>query len=103
MTEELGLDEIVESLESNSERIRSFGVSEIQVFGSYVRGEQGEDSDIDFLVEFEEGRGLFNDFIGLKRFLNDLFEPDVDVVKKDKVREELRDEILRGDYVGVKI
>lgn len=97
------LDEIVDRLESNSERIRSYGVSEIQVFGSYVRGDQGQDSDIDFLVEFEEGRGLFDDFIGLKRFLDDLFEPDVDVVKKDKVREELRDEILRGDSVGAKI
>ena len=96
-------EEIVETLEANSESIKSFGVKQIQLFGSYVIGEETKSSDIDLLVDFEKDRGLFDDYIGLKRFLEDLFDQEIDLVKKNKVREELRDSILGGDKIGAKI
>jgi predicted nucleotidyltransferase len=43
------------------------------VFGSVVRGDNGQESDVDFLVEFEEGRTLL-DLIGLKWDLQDLLD-----------------------------
>lgn len=95
--------EIVETLEANADQLHAFGVDRVELFGSYARGEAQEGSDIDLLVEFEEGRGLFDDYIGLQRFLEDLFDPEVDIVKKKNVREELEDSILRGETVGARL
>jgi predicted nucleotidyltransferase len=55
------------------------GGHDILVFGSVVRGDNREDSDIDFLVEFEKGRTLL-DLIGLKLDLQDLLGSSVDIV-----------------------
>ena len=99
----LNAEKIIELLEKNSGEISSYGVEELQLFGSYVRGENTEESDVDLLVEFEKGRGGFDDYIGLKRFLEDILEQEVDLVKKDKVREELRENILGGERLGAKI
>jgi uncharacterized protein len=73
---------------------RRFRVTEIQLFGSSIRGEQREDSDIDVLVEFEEGADLF-DLAGLGNFLEEQLQRKVDVVPKRALREEFRDSILR--------
>jgi predicted nucleotidyltransferase len=73
------------------ERYRATG---IELFGSNIRGDQREDSDIDFLVEFEEGADLF-DLIGLTTFLEEELKRKIDVVPKQALREELRESILR--------
>ncbi len=67
---------------------------EIGLFGSFVRGEQGVDSDVDVLVEFEEGADLF-DMMGLALYLEDELRRKVDVVSKRALREELRESVLR--------
>jgi len=72
---------------------KRFRVKEIQLFGSIIRGEQREDSDIDVLVEFEEGADLF-DLVGLGNFLEEQLQRKVDVVPKRALREEFRDSIL---------
>ena len=72
---------------------RRFKAKEIQLFGSIVRGEQKEDSDIDLLVEFEDGADLF-DLVGLGNFLEEQLQRKVDVVPKRALREEFRDSIL---------
>ncbi len=64
------------------------------VFGSWVRGEETGESDIDVLVEFLDGATLF-EFVGLSQFLQEkLMGRDVDVVPRDALREELRERIL---------
>ena len=65
----------------------------ISLFGSFVRGEQNTDSDIDVLVEFEEGADLF-DLIGLNLYLEETLQRKVDVVPKNALREELRESVL---------
>jgi uncharacterized protein len=72
----------------------SYKAKEIGVFGSFVRGEQHADSDIDVLVEFEEGADLF-DLTGLALFLEEELQRKVDVVPKRALREELRESVLR--------
>ena len=96
-------DSVIEIVESEAERIRSYGVENLFLIGSYARDEQSESSDVDFLVEFKDGRGLFEDYSGLKRFLEDLTGKDVDLVKKKLVRSELKDSILRGVKVEAKV
>ncbi len=88
-------DFILKKVEENREQIRAFCVKRLVLFGSYARGEQTKKSDIDFLVEFENGRGLFRDSSGLRNYLCDLFKRDVDLVKPKYIRKELRINILQ--------
>lgn len=59
------------------------------IFGSHVRGEAHADSDVDLLVDFDEGVTLF-DMIGLEQFLEDKLGCKVDVVARSSLRKELR-------------
>lgn len=59
------------------------------IFGSYARGEAGEDSDIDILVEFEKSATLL-DLAGLGNFLEEKLKHKVDLVSQNAVREEIR-------------
>lgn len=84
--------EILRVIEANREDIRRFGVRKIGVFGSVVRGEATEDSDLDFLVELE--KETFRAYMGLKSFLEQLFGRKVDLVLIDTIKPRLRDSIL---------
>jgi predicted nucleotidyltransferase len=68
------------------------GARNIRVFGSVVRGDNRDDSDVDLLVEFEEGKTLF-DLIGLKLDLQNLLGATVDVVTPNSLRY-IRDHVL---------
>jgi predicted nucleotidyltransferase len=71
-----------------------YKVKTIGIFGSFVRGEQSQASDIDVLVSFEEDADLF-DFVGLAQFLEDQLQRNVDVVPQDALKLELRDAVFR--------
>ena len=73
-------EEVIRLIRENYEEIKKFGVKRIGIFGSVVRGEAREDSDVDVVVEFEEGRGNMRDFIGLADFLEELFKKEVDLL-----------------------
>lgn len=62
-----------------------YGVKTIGIFGSYLREEQTQTSDIDVLVEFEKPIGLV-EFVGLKNHLSDLLEMKVDLVMKKALK-----------------
>ncbi|MCM8809854.1 MAG: nucleotidyltransferase family protein, partial [Candidatus Omnitrophica bacterium] len=69
------LEEIKNILKKHLPELRKkFGIKELGIFGSYVRSEQSEKSDIDILVEFEEGCETFDNYMGLKFFIEDLFQ-----------------------------
>lgn len=70
-----------------------FGVSEIGVFGSWVRGEQKDTSDIDVLVDFDRNVSLF-DILELQWFLEETFERKVDVAPRDSLRKYIGQYIL---------
>ena len=85
-------EEILQSLNENSDIIRGFGVRKLGLFGSYARGNEKEASDIDFLVEFE--KKTFDNYMDLKIFLERLFGCKVDLVIADVVKPRLRRPIL---------
>ncbi len=66
---------------------------EIGLFGSFVRGEQNANSDIDVLAEFDDGADLF-DLIGLTLYLEEILQRHVDVVPKRALRTELQESVL---------
>lgn len=75
-------------------RIRGYGVRRIGLFGSYNRGEQNENSDVDILVEFEENRKTFDNYMDLKFFLEDLFGFPVDLVMEGTIKPDLLPHIM---------
>ena len=91
----LTADSILGALAEHRERIRSPGVRRIGVFGSFTRGEEREESDIDILIEFKGGRS-FDASMNLKIFLEDLFGRRVDLVDRDAIRPALAPHILRS-------
>lgn len=70
------------------------GARNIRIFGSVARGEARLDSDVDFLVEMEPGRTLF-DMGGLLMDLRDLLGLEVDVVTEQGLKPRIRDRVLK--------
>lgn len=70
------------------------GARNVRVFGSVVRGDAGPHSDVDFLVNMEPGRSLF-DIVDLKLDLEDLLGCSVDIVTESSIYWLLRRRILR--------
>ena len=62
------------------------------LFGSRARGESSASSDLDFLVEFDEKS--FDNYVGLKIFLEELFSCPVDLVLDNALKPRLRSRIL---------
>jgi hypothetical protein len=71
-----------------------YGARNVRVFGSMARGEADEKSDIDFLVEMEPGRSLF-DLGGLQYELERLLGCPVDVVTERGLKARIRERVLR--------
>jgi hypothetical protein len=69
------------------------GARNVRVFGSVARGDNDETSDVDFLVEMEPGRTLF-DLSGLLLDLQAALHSPVDVVTENGLRPRLRERIL---------
>jgi predicted nucleotidyltransferase len=71
-----------------------YGARDIRLFGSVARGEDGPDSDIDFLVHFEPGTTLL-DQAGLIDEFERLLGRKVDVVSERGLKERIRERVLR--------
>ena len=69
------------------------GARHIRVFGSVARGEADEESDVDFLVDMEQGRSLL-DMGGLLMDLRDLLGCKVDVATEKALHPRMRDHVL---------
>src|SRR4030043_219276 len=98
--------EILDMLRENQNILEKYKVKRIGLFGSYAKGNQKRESDIDLLVEFdmtafdENFRGLFDIFMDLSSYLENLFGKKVDIltpVSVDSIRiKEVSDEIKRS-------
>ena len=80
--------------------LQRHGVARAAVFGSSVRGESKEGSDLDLLVEFEGEKSLL-DLASLKVELEELLKLKVDVLTYDSLHPLLKDRILREQKVIV--
>jgi predicted nucleotidyltransferase len=80
-TKEKALALIIE----HQDRIKALGVKRLGLFGSFVREEHGPASDVDVLVEFEQDRKTFDNFIQLSFLLEDLFKRRVELVTAESL------------------
>ena len=90
------LKEAQRVLSARRARLKDYHVKSLAVFGSVARDEACGASDIDLLVEFEDGAriGLF-ELIELKQFLEGLLGCSVDLGTPDALRPRIRDRVLR--------
>lgn len=77
---------------------KRFGVAKIGIFGTFVRGEERSDSDVDVLVTFKKGQKTFDHYMDCKFYLEDLFGRKVDLVMKGAIKKRLKEYIL-GEVV----
>ncbi|MDX2272657.1 MAG: nucleotidyltransferase family protein [Cyanobacteriota bacterium] len=70
-----------------------YQITELGVFGSYARGEQTEESDVDILVDYEIAP-TFVMLVELRDYLSDLFGLKVDIVTKNGLKARIRDRVL---------
>ncbi len=73
--------------------VQEYNISYLGIFGSYIRGEQQEDSDLDILVEFSKEPNLL-EFIGLKQELSEILGVEVDLVMKNALKSRIGKRIL---------
>ncbi|CAD6494471.1 MAG: Nucleotidyltransferase domain protein [Candidatus Argoarchaeum ethanivorans] len=88
------IDQIIMKLRENKPVLKEkYKVKTLGVFGSYVRGEQKEGSDLDILVEFQEPVGLFK-FMELEEFLGKNTGVKVDLVSRKALKPRIGKYIL---------
>lgn len=95
MARELSLEKILEILRQHIPMLTErYSVERLEIFGSYVRSEQQNDSDLDILVTFKEVPSLLT-FIAIENYLSDLLGIKVDLVMKDSLKPKTGQQILR--------
>ena len=89
------LDELVISRREEILQLAAkHGAHNVRIFGSAARGDAGPESDVDFLVEFEDGRSLL-DLSGLWLDLEELLGRKVDVAQPQTLHWYIRDRVLK--------
>ena len=87
------LEKLIEIINQHKQELEEkYKVKSIAFFGSYVRGEENEKSDIDILVEFKEPVGFL--FIHLADFLEEILQVKVDLLTKDAIKPNRRKYIM---------
>jgi predicted nucleotidyltransferase len=87
--------EIFALLGENESQLRRLGVSRCGLFGSFTRNEQNDMSDVDILVEFEDGKKSFDNFMALAFFLEELFGRKVDLLTPESLSPYIGPHILK--------
>ena|ERR1700722_9155833 len=90
-------EEILNFLRENKEQLLSkYSLTKIGIFGSYAREEQTENSDIDFIFEYEEGiKDVFNKNYDLREYLKSTFKKEVDLCREGSIKPIFKPYILR--------
>jgi hypothetical protein len=71
-----------------------FGVASLSLFGSVARDEAAAESDVDILVTFVQTPGIFR-FLELKEYLENLLQCSVDLVTRNALKKQFREQILK--------
>jgi predicted nucleotidyltransferase len=93
-------EQALERIESDQSALKQFGAARLGLFGSFVRDQQKEDSDIDFVIEFQEGKKTFRNFMRLADYLELLMNRKVDLLTWEGMASFVKHEIEKEiEYV----
>lgn len=87
---------VIAKIEENICCIKEFGVNRIGLFGSFSRNEQDDNSDIDIIVDYKKGYVNLDNYMGLKYFLEDLFDKKVDLVRSSILKPKVRKNVMES-------
>ena len=76
-----------------TELCRKHGITRLRLFGSYARGDQTSESDVDLLVDFDRSIGLI-EFVGIEQEFADRLGTRVDLVMERGLKPEMRSNVL---------
>lgn len=86
---------VIDTLQERRHELTDFGVSRLAVFGSLLHATGETHGDIDLLVRFYPGSKTFDNFMGLKLYLEELFPGErVDLVLEDTLKPAIRRRVL---------
>jgi hypothetical protein len=88
-------EDIVQRILAVRDRLSSFGVVSVGLFGSFVRGEQSSRSDIDLLVEFAPEKHTFDNFMEVSFLLEDILNRKVEMVTPEGLSPHIGPHILK--------
>jgi uncharacterized protein len=98
----LNKNEILKIINSNRNEFESFGIRKLGIFGSFVKDQQNEESDIDFIVEFDERNKNFRNFMKSYDFLEHLFKRKIELITEDSLKDFMKAKILNEtEYVYI--
>ena len=83
-------NQIEKYLLEHRDDLAKMNVKRIGVFGSFIRNEQTEKSDIDFLVEYQKGAKSFDNYIALVNYLEKSFSRNVDLLTPESISKYLK-------------
>ena len=90
------------TLKTNSEMIKSFGVSKLGVFGSFITGNLKNESDVDLIVEFYPDQKSYDNYIDLSYYLEGLLGRKVELVTPQSLSKYIGPYILnQTEYVAI--
>ena len=102
MNKYLHRDAILQILAAHKHQLAAYGVSQIGLFGSYVRNEATEHSDIDLLVDIRKDKKTFNNFLSLNYYLEELLGKKVELVTTQSLSPYIGPHILKTvEYVSI--
>ena len=97
--EDLNKEKILEIISKNKSYLEEkFGVKNLYLFGSYVRDEQNEESDIDFIVDFKN-KSRAGVILSLNIYLEKLFDKEIDLAERHEIRDDYKEYILNDDLL----
>ncbi len=95
-------EQILSTLHSQQEQLKGMGAQWLGLFGSFAKGKQKKDSDIDILIEFQQGQKNYRNFIHIAYFLEDLFQREVELITPQSLSPIMREQILKDAlYVSI--
>lgn len=92
-------EDIIDKLEKSAKQINKLGITKIGLFGSYLKGEQTQKSDVDILVEFD--KPSFERYAEALIMLEKVLKKKVDLVTKSSLRPEMRYVAKEAEYVRI--
>lgn len=95
-------EQILKFIEENKRIIGQYKVRRLGLFGSFVRNEQKDQSDIDFMVEYEKGEKTIENFVGLIDYLETNLEREVELVTPESLSKYIKPYIDKEvEYVKI--
>lgn len=86
---------LISLLKANNQKLKSYGVSRLSIFGSFITGKFNADSDVDLLVDFNPGQKSYDSFMDLSFFLEDILGRRVELVTPQSLSKHIVPYILK--------